>query len=143
MLRTSRFITTSVLFFTMIATAIVLVGFTNASTASANPALQATSTMAATAGPGQVTTVKCRPVQVSISDKRVHVKCQTGVGPIVYFAAATDDKGTAGNYLMIMLDAISGKKQLLVDVLMDDLTGEPYGCKNADCRPIQAVSIES
>jgi hypothetical protein len=139
MLRNSRFITTSILLFTPIAALIALVSFTNASTASANPALQATPPAA---GTGQVTTVKCVPVQVSVSDKRVHVKCQTGVGPIVYFAAATDDKGTATNYLTIMLDAISGKKQLFVDVLMDDLTGEPYGCKNADCRPIQAVSIE-
>lgn len=141
MLRNSRFIPTSILLFTVIAAAIVLVGFSNASTASANPALQATT--APTASAGQVTTIKCMPVQVSVSDKRVHVKCATGIGTIVYFAAATDDKGTSTNYLMIMLDAISGKKQLLVDVLMDDLTGEPYGCKNADCRPIQAVSIES
>src|SRR5690349_25165437 len=111
MFRTSRFITTSLLLFTAIAAAIVLVGFTNASTASANPAQQATP--AATASSGQVTTIKCLPVQVSVSDKRVHVKCATGIGTIVYFAAATDDKGTATNYLTIMLDAISGKKQLL------------------------------
>src|SRR5262249_45299357 len=94
------------------------------------------------AAPGQVTTVKCRSVQVSVSVKRVHVKCQSGVGAIIYFAAPTDDKGTANNYLTMMLDALSGRKQLLVDVLMDDLSGEPFGCKNADCRLIQALVIE-
>jgi hypothetical protein len=118
-----------------------VLGSASPSKVSANAALQASPV--ATAPAGQVTTVKCQPVQVSVSEKRVHVKCQEGVGDIVYFAAPTDDKGTAGNYLSIMLDALSGKKQLLIDVLMDDLTGEPYGCMNADCRPIGGIAIES
>ena len=137
-MRRSRFITASVLIFSLLGAFVVLGSVTSASTVAANPALQAT----ATAGPGQITTVKCRPVQVSISDKRVHVKCQVGVGKIVFFAAATDDKGTATNYLTVMLDALSGKKQLLIDVVMDDLSGEAFGCMNADCRPISAVAIE-
>ncbi len=142
MLRKSRFIAVSVLIFSLLGALVILGSVTSASTVSANPELQATSKAVATAGPGQVTTVRCRPAQVSISDKRVHVKCQTGVGGIVYFAAPTDDKGTATNYLAVMLNALSGKKILLVDVVMDDLSGEAYGCKNADCRPISAVAIE-
>ena len=140
MQRSSRFIAISGLVFSLVAAFVALGNLTNASVASANPALQATT--APTAGPGQVTTVRCRPVQVSVSDKRVHVKCQTGVGSVVYFAAPTDDKGTTANYLTVMLDALSGRKLLLVDVVMDDLSGEAYGCKNADCRPISALAIE-
>jgi hypothetical protein len=98
-------------------------------------------TKAATPANG-LTAVKCQPMAVSASARRVSVKCATGVGKVVFFAASTEDENAANRYLTLLTDALTAKKQVVIDVLMSDTSGETFGCMNADCRAIQAITIE-
>jgi len=143
MVRNRRFILVSVLTLSMLLVIAVFVGFPNQSTVAANPA-QATAapTAAGTAPANQVTTFKCQPVQISVSPDRIHVKCATGIGKVVYFATPTKDQNTASLYLSLLTTAMTARRQLVIDVVMSDLSGESFGCANADCRIIGGLAIE-
>ena len=138
-----RFVMVSLVALSMLLVIVVLAGFPNQATVAANPA-QATAapTAAGTANPNQVTSFKCQPVQLSISPDRIHVKCATGIGKVVYFATPTKDQNTASLYLSMLTTAFTARKQLVIDVVMSDLSGESFGCANADCRVIGGLAIE-
>ena len=143
MIPTRRFVMVSVLSLSMLIVIALFVSFPNPATVAANPAqATAAATVAGTAPADQVTTFKCQPVQISVSARRIHVKCATGIGKVVYFAAGTQDQDTANRYLTLLTTAMTARRQLVIDVVMSDLSGESFGCANADCRTIGGLAIE-
>ena len=141
-LRSHRFAVVSLSVVSVLVAIALFVGVPTG-TFAANPA-QATmaATMAGTAAANQVTTVRCQPTQVAVSSQRVHVKCATGVGKVVYFATPTQDQQTAMLYLSLLETAVTTRKQLVIDVVMSDTSGESFGCAAADCRTIGGMDIE-
>ncbi len=143
MVPTRRFVMVSLLTLSMLLVIALFVSFPNPATVIANPAQATTApTAAGTASANEVTTFKCQPVQISVSPNRIHVKCATGIGKIVYFASPTKDQNTASLYLSLFTTAITARKQLVIDVVMADLSGEAFGCANADCRVIGGLALE-
>ena len=143
MVPTRRFVMVSLLTLSMLLVIALFVSFPNPATVVANPAQATTApTAAGTAPANQVTTFKCQPVQISVSPRRIHVKCATGIGKVVYFAASTQDQDTANRYLTLLTTAMTARKQLVIDVVMADLSGEAFGCANADCRVIGGLALE-
>src|SRR5258708_12062817 len=81
MVPTRRFVMVSVLTLSMLIVIALFVSFPNPATVAANPAQATTAPTAAGTPPAnQVTTFKCQPVHISVSPRRIHVKCPTGIG---------------------------------------------------------------
>ena len=85
-------------------------------------------------------TFTCTPVNVAVfPNSRIHVKCSSGDGPIVFFALGVKDDGEANRVLSLLSAAFATKKQLSIFYNPDDLEGAKIGCLTSDCRLIRGV----
>lgn len=87
------------------------------------------------------TWVTCVPIQIVTYAVRVHVRCQTAISGVSFFAAPTSDGANVARVLSVITAAqVAGRT---LDVLYDpaDTSGTAIGCLAADCRLIQAVGF--
>jgi hypothetical protein len=98
--------------------------------------------VAVAAAPDAAIWYRCTPANVAAYTSRIHVKCTVATGGgIQYFASPARDTANAARFLSLLSTAAVAGKQ--VDVLYDpaDISGTPYGCAIADCRPIIGVAL--
>lgn len=88
------------------------------------------------------TWITCTPRESMVFPERIHVKCASAVGGIIYFALDTvDDAATARALSVINTTLVAGRA---LWVLYDpvDTTGTAIGCLAHDCRLIIAVGMK-
>lgn len=87
--------------------------------------------------------VTCKPVQVMVFtvSPRLHVRCESPVNGIRYFALSTEDAGRAGQVLSLLSTATVTGKSLTILYDPDDVSGVGIGCQKNDCRLIQAAGF--
>ena len=84
----------------------------------------------------------CNPVDVASFGNRVHVQCNPGNGPIVFFAVSTANTATAQRFQDLALAALLNGKKLTIQYNQGDTTtGPAFGCASSDCRPAQSILI--
>ncbi|GAB4263152.1 MAG: hypothetical protein Kow0080_01200 [Candidatus Promineifilaceae bacterium] len=84
----------------------------------------------------------CTPYHVAVFSSRIHVRCQTAVNGILYFAFPTTNDAEAARILSLFTSAqVTGRLlQVLYDPA-DTTTGPAIGCGANDCRVITAVIL--
>jgi hypothetical protein len=86
--------------------------------------------------------LECNPVDVASFGNRVHVRCNPGNGPIVFFAVSTENPATAQRFQDLALAALlNGKKLTIQYEQRDTTTGPAFGCASSDCRPALSILI--
>jgi hypothetical protein len=84
----------------------------------------------------------CQPSAVAFYPKsRLHVKCSNPQNGIEYFAMKAKGKDAA-MMLPLLTEAFSGGLNVAVLYDPNDLSGEKFGCLNADCRVLRGASME-
>ena len=84
----------------------------------------------------------CNPVNVASFASRVHVKCNPGDGPIVFFAVSTANTATAQRFEDLALSALINNKTLTLQFNPADVTTGPvFGCASSNCRAASAIFI--
>jgi hypothetical protein len=82
----------------------------------------------------------CTPFDVGVFIARVHVRCTTSVnvnGNIVWWwAYPTSDSAGASRFLSLFETAKATATNVTIYYDPNDLTGNTFGCGNADCRRI-------
>jgi len=80
----------------------------------------------------------CQPSAVAFYPKsRLHVKCSNPQNGIEYFSMKA-----AAMMLPLLTEAFSGGLNVAVLYDPNDLSGEKFGCLNADCRVLRGASME-
>ena len=88
----------------------------------------------------------CTPNLVVSANVRVVARCAAGYTipgtstTIVWFAYPTSDSGNASRMLSLFETAKATGSTITVYFDTNDLSGAAYGCLNADCRAIWAVT---
>ncbi|RMD97362.1 MAG: hypothetical protein D6816_17665 [Bacteroidetes bacterium] len=84
----------------------------------------------------------CTPTNVAVFSERIHVRCQTAVNGILYFAFPTTNDAETARILSLFTSAqVTGRLlQVLYDPA-DTTTGPAIGCGANDCRVITAVVL--
>lgn len=92
--------------------------------------------------PDTATWISCVPVEVMAYEQRIHIRCQTAVGGISYFALSTSNNTShVARILSVLTTAqVAGRT---LGILYDpaDLSGQQIGCSNSDCRLILAAGF--
>jgi hypothetical protein len=82
----------------------------------------------------------CSPVEAAVFPKsRVHVRCASGDGPILFFALSVADSEDANRILSISSAALLAKRELLILYDPNDVSGDSIGCLANNCRLIQGI----
>jgi len=84
----------------------------------------------------------CTPTESMTYSARIHVKCASAVGSIIYFALGTNDEAAAARALSVINTALVAGRALTVLYDPADTGGTTIGCLASDCRLIQAVGIK-
>jgi hypothetical protein len=85
----------------------------------------------------------CSPVEVAVFPKsRVHVRCVSGDGPILFFAVSVADSGDANRVLSITSAALLAKRELIILYDRNDVSGGSIGCLADNCRLIQGIIMK-
>jgi hypothetical protein len=83
----------------------------------------------------------CQPDAVAfIPKKRIHVRCSNPQNNISFFAMKAKGKDTPV-MLTLLTEAMAQGWTVAVFFDLDDLSGEKFGCQNADCRIMKLVSV--
>jgi hypothetical protein len=87
--------------------------------------------------------ISCVPVQVVVftTAPRMHVRCASAVGGIVYFAQSTSNSALASRVLAVLTTAQVAGRTLVIRYNPADTSGAAIGCLVSDCRLIQAVGF--
>ena len=85
--------------------------------------------------------VVCTPAMVVTYLSRVEVRCIEVIDGISVFAADVKDPYHADRVLSMLTAAEIEHHGLLIFFDPNDLSGIKYGCPEAFCRPIRAVSL--
>jgi hypothetical protein len=87
--------------------------------------------------------ISCVPVQVVVftTAPRMHVRCASAVGGIVYFAQSTSNSSLAARVLSLLTTAQVAGRTLVIRYDPADTSGAAIGCLISDCRLIQAVGF--
>jgi citrate lyase alpha subunit len=88
------------------------------------------------------TGITCTPTESMTYSARIHVKCASAVGGIIYFALGTHDEAAAARALSVINTALVAGRSLAVLYDPADTSGTTIGCLASDCRLIQAVGIK-
>ena len=83
----------------------------------------------------------CKSIDVGTFNNRVHVRCDKGVGAVVFFAAPTANSAHAARILAVLLAAHSGDNRMRILYDTASSSGVGFGCAAHDCRRILAVSV--
>lgn len=98
----------------------------------------------------QLDLIPCTPVEIATfynpggPVSRVHVKCESAVDGISYFAVSTQDAANAEMILGILTTAYTNGGGKTLSILYDpaDVTNGPlFGCLSSNCRPIGGVLL--
>ncbi len=84
---------------------------------------------------------ECMIDRIAVWGSRMHVRCSTGVGDIVFFAApltSVAESRQANRFLSILISAAALNKSVWV-WYNEDLAFNPPGCGSNDCRLLEAV----
>ncbi len=87
------------------------------------------------------TWVTCTPTESMMFSQRIHVKCASAVGGIIYFSLGTNNDAAAERALSMINTALVAGRSLAVLYDPDDTGGTAIGCLSFDCRLIQAIGI--
>jgi hypothetical protein len=87
------------------------------------------------------TLVTCNPIESMTFLERIHVKCSSAIGGIVYFALGTNDEAAAARALSVINTALVAGRGLAVIYDPADTSGTAFGCLASDCRRIQAIGF--
>ena len=88
------------------------------------------------------TWITCNPAESMTFPERIHVKCASAVGNIIFFALGTNDEAAAARALSVINTALVAGRALTVLYDPADTGGTTIGCLASDCRLIQAVGIK-
>ncbi len=98
----------------------------------------------------QLALIPCNPVEIATfynpggPVSRVHVKCDSAVNGIEYFAVSTEDAANAQMILSILTTAYTDAGGKTLSILYDpndETTGPLFGCLSINCRPIGGVLL--
>jgi hypothetical protein len=83
----------------------------------------------------------CQPDSVALWPKqRIHVRCSNPVGGIAYFAMRARGKDFPLMF-SLLTEALTQGWTVYVRYDPADLSGEKFGCQNADCRILKAAGV--
>lgn len=89
------------------------------------------------------TWITCTPTaSMTYTFERIHVRCASAVGGIIFFALGTKDEAAAARALSVINTAlVAGRTLSVLYDPADQNGGTSIGCQSKDCRLIQAVGI--
>lgn len=87
------------------------------------------------------TWTSCVPVEIMNYRGRIHVKCASAIGGIIYFAAPTSDSAFVARTLSVLSTAQVAGRTLTILYDPADQSGASIGCQVNDCRLILAAGF--
>ncbi|HZY42277.1 MAG TPA: hypothetical protein VFF59_09795 [Anaerolineae bacterium] len=121
--------------------AALMLGLTTERRALAATGVEMPEANSSVAMPDTATWISCVSVEVMAYEQRIHIRCQTAVGGISYFALGTSNTTHVARVLSVLTTAqVAGRT---LGILYDpaDLSGQQIGCSNSDCRLILAAGF--
>jgi hypothetical protein len=88
------------------------------------------------------TWITCNPAESMTFPERIHVKCASAVGGIIFFSLGTNDEAATARALSMINTALVAGRGLGVLYDPADTSGTAFGCLASDCRRIQAIGIK-
>jgi hypothetical protein len=88
------------------------------------------------------TWITCTPTESITGSQRIHVKCASAVGGIIFFALGVNDEAAAARALSVINTALVAGRGLTLLYDPADTNGTAIGCLASDCRMIQAIGIK-
>jgi hypothetical protein len=97
--------------------------------------------LSAGSAPANAAIVKCQPDEVAVWPNRIHLRCETAIAGVSYFAVPVTDAAHAARMLSLMSTALAAGRSMLVIYEPSDTSGAAIGCPANNCRLLQGASF--
>ena len=93
------------------------------------------------ATPAAAATARCQPDEVAVWPNRIHVRCESAIGGVLYFAVPVSDAPHAARMLSLISTAVVAGRTMLVIYEPSDTSGVALGCPANNCRLLQGAAF--